>query len=607
MCGIFGIVVRRGAVDQALLDAGTDRVAHRGPDGRGTVILGNVGLGHRRLSILDPSSAGHQPMRHAEHPLTIVYNGEIYNYLEIRSELAASGHRFQTGTDTEVILAAYLAWGRACIERFNGMWAFALLDERSGELFCSRDRFGIKPFFWAQTDDALYFGSEMRQLLPVLPHRMGHRAAVADFLASGLSDHRDDGWVLGIQSLAPGCSLRYMLATQHLRVERYYEPRPTAERPTSAADAAERVHAVLTDAVRLRLRSDVRVGTCLSGGLDSSSIAMLASALQPAGAEQFRAITAISEQPDNSEEAYARQVVDRAALAWTAVRPTTKDFEEALEGVISTQETPFGGPSVAMQHFVMNAAREQGVSVLLDGQGADECWFGYERHVAVWLRERASRGVGTYAIALRDALAQQGNLSPLKLLAVAAGGRLPGLVARTMASRYPGLRRGTQLPQAWSSYLASLHDEATIESSDLMHTSLPMLLRHADRSSMHHGVEVRLPFLDWRLVELSMATPVAWKFTHGWSKWPVREAMASVLPAGVAWRRRKLGFEAPDRVWMQNTRPRMRQVVARSPMLAELFNLPHLLASFDRLQRHLAWRLFSLAAWERHQGIEGLK
>ncbi len=606
MCGIFGIVTRRGSVDQRALDAGTDLVAHRGPDGRGTAIIGNVGLGHRRLSILDTSDAGLQPMRHAEQPLTIVYNGEIYNYLEIRAELAALGHRFRTGTDTEVILAAYLAWGRSCVTHFNGMWALALLDERRGELFCSRDRFGVKPFFWVETSDTLAFGSEMRQLLPLLPRRTGSLAAVRDFLASGLSEHRDDGWVTGIRSLAPGCSLVHTLATQRVHIERHYEPRPAADVPTSASDAAERLRTLLSDSVRLRLRSDVRVGTCLSGGLDSSSIASLASAMQPAGAERFYAVTGISETPENSEEAYARQVVERAALAWIDVRPGSDDFEAALDEVVQTQEVPFAGPSVAMQHFVMRAAREHGVSVLLDGQGADECWFGYERHVAIWLRDSARRGLGAFTAALRDALAHHGNLSPVKLAALTVGAWLPGVVSLAMTARYPGLRVGNQLPQAWSTYLAGLHSSAGTQAADLLTTSLPMLLRFADRSSMHHGVEVRLPFLDWRLVELSMATPVAWKFTQGWSKWPLRHAMAQVLPPEVTWRRRKLGFEAPDRVWLQRAWPRMKQQVEQSPMLAELFHMPELMRSFDTLKRHLAWRLFSLAAWQRHQGISEL-
>lgn len=606
MCGIFGIVARRGTVDQTLLDEGTDRVAHRGPDGRGTTIIGAVGLGHRRLSVLDTSDAGRQPMRHATQPLTIVYNGEVYNYLELRTELGRGGHVFRTGTDTEVILAAYLAWGPACVERFNGMWAFALLDERNGQLFCSRDRFGVKPLYWSMTPSAFVFGSETRQLLPLLPRHVGNREAVADFLASGLSDHRDAGWVDGIQALAPGCSLHLTLSTQRVQVERHYRPRPAADAPRSPAEAAERVRTLLGDAVRLRLRSDIRVGTCLSGGLDSSSIASLASALQPAGSERFCAITAISELPENSEEAYARQVVSRAVLAWTEVRPDSDAFEAVLEEVVRTQETPFGGPSVAMQHFVMRAARTQGVSVLLDGQGADECWFGYERHVAMWLRERAGRGPAAFARAFGAARAQQGNLSLGKLVALAAGAWLPGAVALTMASRYPGLRGGSRLPQAWRDYLRGLRDEQATEASDLLVTSLPMLLRYADRSSMHHGVEVRLPFLDWRLVELSMATPVDHKFNQGWSKWPLRHAMAQVLPAEVAWRRRKLGFEAPDRLWLERVRPQMKKVVAHSPMLAELFDLPLLLRAYDGLKRHLAWRLYSLAAWERHQGVVGL-
>jgi asparagine synthase (glutamine-hydrolysing) len=616
VCGIFGIVARRGAVDPALLDRGTDAVAHRGPDGRGTLVRGNVGLGHRRLSILDTSAAGAQPMRHASAPLFLVFNGEIYNYLELRVELAAAGHVFHTGTDTEVVLAAYQAWGRRCVERFNGMWAFALLDETAGQLFCSRDRFGVKPLFWIDTPDAFAFGSEMRQLLPLLPRRTGHAGAVRDFLASGLSDHfEDEAWVRGVWQLAPGCSLVLDLkpdlkldpAGGAPRVERHYTIHAAAQAPASPADAAGQLQALLLDAVKLRLRSDVRVGTCLSGGLDSSAIATQAAALQPAAAERFRAITAISELPENSEEPYARQVVERAALEWIAVRPSGADFEAALDEAVQTQEVPFGGPSVVMQHFVMQAARAHGVSVLLDGQGADECWLGYDRHAALWLRERARRGLGALLGACREGLAQQGHLTLPRLAGLLAAPWLPGAVGLGMTARYPGLRQALQLPAAWSQYLRQLGDPRATQAMDLSRTSLPMLLRYADRSSMHHGVEVRLPFLDWRVVELSLATPVAFKFHQGWSKWPLRQAAAARLPQDVAWRKRKLGFEAPDRLWLQALRPRMKSAVAASPMLADLFDRPRLLAGFDALARPLAWRLFSLAAWEAHQGIGGLE
>lgn len=606
MCGIFGVVARSGPVDVNQLERLTDLVAHRGPDGRGTVVIGGVGLGHRRLSIIDTSDAGAQPMRHASQPLTLVFNGEIYNYLELRAELQRAGHVFHTGSDTEVILAAYLAWGAACVERFNGMWAFALLDGRSGTLFCSRDRFGVKPFHFTETPTAFAFGSELRQLVPLLARSTANLMALQDHLASGLTDHLPESFIRGVQLLPPGANLVYELATHRWRIDRHYTPRPDALPPRSPGEVAERARALLTDAVRLRLRSDVRVGTCLSGGLDSSGVAALAAAQRPAGAEACRAITAISETPENSEEAFARAVVQRSGLAWVPVRPTGDDFEAALQEVIDTQEAPFGGPSIAMQHFVMRAAQREGVKVLLDGQGADECWFGYQRHAAVWLRDSARSGPLSLWHSLRAALAHNADLPPKRLAAMTLAGFAPALAAGALAERYPAVRQAPALPRAWVEYLQLVGQPAAVQASDLTLTSLPMLLRYADRSSMRFGVEARLPYLDYRLVELAMATPVAFKLHDGWTKWPLRQGLADALPAEITWRRSKLGFEAPDQLWLQRIRPLMKKTVGQSKLLAELFNLPRLVAAFDGLGRTAAWRLFSVAAWERQQGITDL-
>jgi len=603
MCGIFGMVVRTGSADAVTVDQLTDAVAHRGPDGRGTVIVGPVGLGHRRLSILDMSDAGMQPMRHADRPLTLVFNGEIYNYIELRSELMALGHRFRTRTDTEVILAAYIAWGDACVDHFNGMWAFALHDVERGRLFCSRDRFGVKPFLWLETPKCFAFGSELRQLLPLLGRRCAHRTAVHDYLISGLTDHLNESWLRGVMQLPPGHNLVYDVAAQRALVSRYYVPLSASTPPVSAGEAADRALSLLRDAVRLRLRSDVRVGTCLSGGLDSSSVATLASSMQPKGAERFRAVTAVSETPENSEEDYARSVVESASLEWLTVKPTFEDFESTLMEVLDTQETPFGGPSVAMQHFVMRTARECGVKVLLDGQGADECWFGYERHAATWLRDSLRQAPQLLGRHIRDALAHNGNLSLARVLSMLAGSYLPSVAGWAMAARYPGAKFPAALPDVWRRYLRDIANPELTQSTDLTASSLPMLLRYADRSSMRFGVEARLPFLDYRLVELSMATPVAFKFNKGWPKWPLRRAMEASLPADVAWRRRKLGFEAPDRIWIEKSRPFMKHTIAGSRLIAVLFDKPRILDSFAALPRKLAWRLFSVAAWEARLNV----
>ena len=572
---------------------------------------GAVGLGHRRLSVIDLSDAGLQPMWHSALPVCIVYNGEVYNYLELRAELAHLGHRFNTRTDTEVILAAYLEWGRACVERFNGMWSLAILDERNASLFCSRDRFGVKPFYWIDTPTLFAFGSEIRQLLPLCSRRAAHAERVRDYLVSGLSDHTDDSFHAGVHQLAPGYSLNYDLVSHRHRVERHYtlsaalpQGADAAATATNAAEVASRLRALLDDAVRVRMRSDVRLGTCLSGGLDSSAIAMIASRLHGDTGDPFRAITAVSELRENSEETYAARVVAAYHLKWVKVLPKTDDFIGAMATLMQTQEEPFGGPSVAMQYFVMQAARAEGVTVLLDGQGADESLFGYDRHVVPLLRERLrAAGFAGLHQAAKALVAHNDNVSWCKLGGMLAGSYFPALIAMAMVPRLNGARFKPALPLAWQSYLQRLDDAAQVQISDIQATSLPMLLRFEDRNSMRHAIEARLPFLDYRLIEWALATRVDFKIRAGWTKWPLRKAVDADLPAEVVWRKRKLGFEAPDRLWLEACRPAMKAAVAGSRLLTEFFDLRKLTASYDRLDRGVAWRSYCLAAWEQQSGI----
>ena len=275
MCGIFGLVAKNGLVDAGQVDRLTDLVAHRGPDGRGVRINGNVGLGHRRLAIIDLTEDGAQPMRDRLLPIWITYNGEIYNYLELRAELEALGHVFHTASDTEVLLAAYIHWGESCLDRFNGMWSFAIHDERDNTLFCARDRFGVKPFYFADMPTQFAFGSEIRQLLPLIGRSIADDDLVRDFLVCGLSDHTNRTFFKGIEKLLPAHKMRVDVSTGRIAIERYYSLAPRAA-VADEQDATRSLAELLDDATRLRLRSDVRVGTCLSGGLDSSSVATLA-------------------------------------------------------------------------------------------------------------------------------------------------------------------------------------------------------------------------------------------------------------------------------------------------------------------------------------------
>jgi asparagine synthase (glutamine-hydrolysing) len=603
MCGIAGIIMLDGsAPDHSRLAEMTRAVTHRGPDGEGLEIVNAVGFGHRRLAIIDTSTDGHQPMRSGDGSVRITFNGEIYNYLELRAELTSLGHNFRTKSDTEVLLAAYVQWGQRCVDRLNGMWAFAIHDTRTRTVFCSRDRFGVKPFHYVRIGSMLAFGSEIVQLLPLLPAVRANREVLSDFLFAGIDEPVHHTFFEGVHKLAGGHSLTISLDTSEIVSQREYS---ITHRPAlSAVDLSAAVAAYgepLDDAVRLRLRADVPVGTCLSGGLDSSTVATLAAApYEQARGERFRAITAVSEEPGNDETPFVRAVVEHAGLDWITVRPTYADFAATIDDVVRTQQEPFGGPSICMQWFVMRAARENGIPVMLDGQGGDETLLGYRRYFAAFMLEKWRTDgfrsmLREIAICRREG-AQLGTLGILVGLAIQG---IPALGYLKMWIRGRWMRSRPPMPELLRAEAKAMSDVRALQRLDIERTNLPALLRFEDRNSMRFAVETRLPFLDWRSVETALALPSEAKFHRGWTKWLLRARMDSRMPHDVTWRRWKIGFEAPTATWLRMHAAPMREAVLSSKLLAELGNRATLARSYDRMHAATRWRLFSAAAWER--------
>lgn len=602
MCGIFGLVSKTGPVDADQVGRLTDLVAHRGPDGRGLRINGNVGLGHRRLAVIDLSNDGAQPMRHREHPIWIAYNGEIYNYLELRAELEALGFVFHTSSDTEVLLASYVCWGAGCLERFNGMWSFAIHDERDNTLFCARDRFGVKPFYYLDTNREFAFGSEIRQLLPLVESRVAEDDMVRDFLVCGLTDHTNRTFFKGIEKLPPAHWLRLDVSSGQVTIERYYSlvPRTTGLDEASTPDL---VRELLDDATRLRLRSDVRVGTCLSGGLDSSSVATLAARHYALGSnERFFAITAVSEQASNNEEAYAAQIAARSELNWLRTKPTYEDFASTAETLLEVQEEPFAGPSIMMQYEVMKTARSNGVIVLLDGQGGDETLLGYHRYYAAWLFDHFQRAsVRGFLSAFSDAISA--GISPRRLLMYLFGAGSSRLREAFYRWRYAFLRN-PELPESLRRFARKTRDAQEMQVLEITETNLPMLLRFEDKNSMRFGIETRLPFLDYRFVEFALSLPTRTKLNKGWAKWPLRAAMQDLLPASIIWRKDKIGFAAPDQLWLNQHSPAMYGKVINSALLARYVDLAAVKKKFHGLDLGMRWRLYCVALWAERFRVE---
>ncbi|HEX7345672.1 MAG TPA: asparagine synthase (glutamine-hydrolyzing) [Candidatus Limnocylindrales bacterium] len=578
MCGIAGAIERTqrgdaGAVVRDMLGV----LEHRGPDDRGCAEIGRVAIGQRRLSILDTSSSGHQPMRSADDRLWIVHNGEIYNFLELAAELRGLGHRFRSETDTEVILAAYAEWGLDALRRFNGIWAFALWDARAETLVLSRDRFGVKPLYVAEHGNLLGFASEIKALL-TMPGMTAEPepAAIRDFLVDGIVDHSDQSFYRGISRIPPAHSL--VLTPTGRRTIRYWGP-PTLADDTShtgtAADAGrvEEIRDLVVDAVALQLRSDVALGTCLSGGMDSSSIVGVASAvrdgrLTPASSDRHRdarpqkAFFAEFRVPGLDERHHVDSVVAQTGVELHTVTPSFDDFSRTLPEVLEHQDEPFGSASVLAQYHVMRLARASGVTVLLDGQGADEIFGGYPPFAgpryAGLLR---SGSVGGVLSALRDrettprALVRYGVFGPQRLPWLLQGRRNPswlGPTARRAGTLWPApvRRSGTFLAQV-------LWDQISV-------AGLSGLLRYEDRNSMAFGIEARVPFLDHRLVEAALLLPDRLKIGRARRKIALARAMRGIVPDSVLQRRDKIAFAPPQDTWLRQAVPMIRRLAADS-------------------------------------------
>jgi asparagine synthase (glutamine-hydrolysing) len=627
MCGIWlslGITVSREAITA---------VAHRGPDGEGwteqATPAGLLAMGHRRLAIVDTSDAGLQPMRRG--PLSITYNGEVYNYVELREELAGLGHVFSSASDTEVMLAAYDQWGEACLARFNGIFAFAIHDAARGIVFAARDRFGVKPLYLWQGPEGFALASEIKQILTLdaVPARI-ERRRVYDFLSGGLLDHSGDTMFASIRQLRGGERLTVDLARwkpgQVVEPRRWYALPAPGSLSLSMTDAATQFAELLEDAVRLQLRADVPVGSCLSGGLDSSSIVMLANRhLRGVGAQaQQNTFSAVYDDPAVDERRFIEAVTEATGAASHYTTPAPQDLPGVLERMHWHQDEPFGSTSIYAQWEVFRLAHESGVTVMLDGQGADEQLGGYHHmfgtyHAGLFRRLRWARLLREVSSRQRRHAAPWPAILRSMAIALVPPAGLDALVRRRYGTAAPLHLE----PGAWGmegdpyrSPVASAIAETGLPPvrtlGDLCRAqvesiNLPALLHYEDRNSMAHAIEARVPFLDHRLVELSIGLGDEHKIVDGETKAVLRRAMASVLPPAVRNRQDKLGFPTPEKTWLAGPladllRREIDDVLARFPGFFRADVLQErskaMLAGRQTFDFWL-WRVVSFGVWTR--------
>lgn len=630
MCGLFGSI---GFEPER---ARIDMVAHRGPDGSGwqTYIspAGPIALGHRRLAIIDVSDAGLQPMADASGRYHLTFNGEIYNYIELREEMRAKGEVFVSDSDSEVLLRTYMLWGEEALPRLRGMFSFLIWDNRDKRLFAARDRYGIKPLYLFATSRGAAFASEIKQLLG-LPGLSGSMniARIHDFLASGMADHTAETMHDGVMQVRGGeCAVVDANGSGPLavKVRRWY-PATAGELSLSEEDAAGRFRDLLTESVRLHLRSDVPVGSCLSGGLDSSAIVCLMSGMMGSGGggSQVNTVSACYSEKSVDEKPFMDAVVAHAHTQPHFVFPKAEDVFQRASDITWHQDEPFGSTSIFAQWCVFEEARRAGVKVMLDGQGADEQLSGYHGGFSYYTADLTRRW--QFAQLLRTmvernryhgtSIPEQLRFQLLRLLPPGLIGRLRRQHRALTEHDWLGtdiLREkgnpGTALQLASDELgLPTVSDIRTLCMTLTYGSNLAMLLHWEDRNSMAHSIEARVPFLDHPLVEFSLALGNDHKIVGGDTKRVLRRGMKGILPEVVRERRDKLGFATPEQIWFRGplrglVEDGIEKTLARYPELMSATGVRKLAKEMLDGERPLdftLWRIVNLGMWGERFGV----
>ena len=603
MCGIVGAVGGRTAPSPDVVTSVLGSLAHRGPDAEGQRWHDGVWLGFRRLAILDLQARADQPMVDEESGVAVVFNGEIYNYVELRDELAGRGHRFLTTGDTEVVLRGWVEWGEELFRRCNGMWAVAVQERGRPGVVLARDRFGEKPLhLGVDRDGRWWFGSEVRALcLAGVGGRRLDLARTLGFLVMGDVEDPARTFVEGIEQVRPG-ELVHLTDRGIASRRRWFDVAELVERArTSLPGRDDEVRSALDEAVRLRLRSDVAVGTSLSGGLDSSAVVAALRSVDPV--RELHAFTATFPGRAVDELHHARLVAERFSVDLHPVEPTLDGFLDELDDLVSHQGGPIESPTVYAQWCVQREAQNIGVTVLLDGQGADETWGGYPKYVGAAAAGALLSARPDRMIALRRSWSRFGD-QPRADLRQIAGLLAPapvrtallGAVRRRAMARLGPAFIDVELPDPQGGQLSGAIT-ARAAQADLGRVILPRLLRYADRNSMAMSREVRLPYLDPQLLEFALASDWDAGLRVGWTKLGLRRAVAHRLPPSIAWRRDKVAYATPDREWLEH--PRSVHAIAEAQK--ELSRIGLLEATVGGID---PWRVVSLARFVDRYGLQ---
>jgi asparagine synthase (glutamine-hydrolysing) len=621
MCGIAGIISKTNST--SLKDDVFDMsqaIKHRGPDGEGFAFFSNskstaaysnetpqvnresqsylfnprialqnietdfnVVLAHRRLSIIDLSESGHQPMCDTTADYWITFNGEIYNYIELREELKIKGHVFVTQTDTEVVLEAYKEWGFDCLRKFNGMFAFALYDIKNNQVFCARDRVGVKPFYYSNTHEAFAFASEYKAFIKSkLVAFEINEVQQFDFMVNGNLENSEQSLFKGIHELKPSHYLVYNLKSHSFQITNYYTLPTQLISLNNDQEIIELIEKKLVNAIKLRLRSDVEVGSCLSGGLDSTIISGIVKHLQPN--KQMKLFTAVFPNEAFDETNYAKLASQHVSGNWKTVSPTADEFFKDIEALNYFQDLPVWSTSTYSQHRVMKLASENNIKVLLDGQGADELFAGYSHHyMALWKEEFSFKKLNDSKQTIPNAYKLFGK----QLVKDTFGLSVDYSNYFIENKKQFGKSKNEKLAPSLNAQLAMDYNG-----------KLKSFLKCEDRCSMAFGIESRVPFADdVELVNFIFSIQGNKKISQGVSKYLLREATKNYIPPQIYSRRDKIGFETPVQKWFLPHKKHVLDVISSQ---SDFIDKDYLFSNFDLLlntKPNFLLRLYSTSVW----------
>lgn len=598
MCGIAGLVSLK--VDEQISNkivAMTDAIIHRGPDSGGTWVSESmrIGLAHRRLSILDLSEAGNQPM-HFENRYSIVFNGEIYNYLELRSILVAKGYQFKTATDTEIIMACYDFYGEQFLNELNGMFAFALFDSTKQKVILARDRFGEKPLFYFKDTENFYFASEMKSLWTIGVKKEISDKYLFNYIEYGFTynpENLNETFYKNIYSVPHSHYLTLDVSRLEFKIRQYYDIDYRLEDSQISFDEAKiRFKDLFYDSVKLRLRSDVPVGTSLSGGLDSTAVVCAMNNFHNCS-QKIKTFSARFPGFNKDESKYIDIVLNQIKADGYSVFPENSLEEDVLAKVAYHQEIPVASNSILAQYYVMKLAKDNNVIVLLDGQGADEILAGYPFYYFSYFSELFNKSKSEFTNQLRAYSKLHINNDINKRIS-SSDFLKTAIMMNYFSDFYKKSRNKLHSGKSRSVFCDSFYSAHLHESFKFYHRfqtlnealyattmkgNLQELLRYADRNSMANSREVRLPFLDHRIVEFMFSLPCQFKINNGWTKFIMREALSDIMPPQIAWRKDKIGYEPSNFDRIDNFEPKL-----------ELLNRMHI-TRLDRLNASLQWRI----------------